>query len=1015
MRLVNLKILLLPITLVVISSLQGQNIDGKKYVNIIEYSLDNGLHIILNRDTTSPIVNVGVMYHVGGKNELPGKTGIAHLTEHVLFHGTKNIKQGEFDKLIRFAGGYSNASTTSDRTYYYITLPSNQLKFGIWMEAERMLHPEITKEGLEREIEVVKEELRVRYKKTPLGMVEMDMMAFEFTNHPYRLPLIGTEEDLNSISTTDIQEFLAKFYLPNNAVLSISGDFEINEVKQIIESYFGNIPNGKNYPKPVYDRALENKNKFSDNNGNPKERIKYHELQRIASPHVIISYFATPENTKDAEILKFLIHLMNDEKNGEVRNVFIDKKLGISKLALTPEFYEQAGMVWIRTSYSDSIEISKVLNHIDKVFSNISLNGIDQSRIDIFKKKYEKDFTDVFFSPPTMSEISSYDYLTKSNSKSFLNILSTIYSITNEDIKSVTKKYLNSNNRSIIVYKNKKESTEKQQIAVTINPTSNSANTNQTSNAANYNPTSNDANSNPTSNATNSKQKSNTAYTLSQKSIGQTENNRDIDNNTGIRLIKERDSIIKQSYKKDKVDRSIVPDATAPKPIRIAESKTFVSKNQSTLFIVRKRDYPKFRYSFLFNLPSLDKENESEKRAVLSKILNYYVQDAEIVNQLKKYEEQGIIINTSLNAYSASGMSKDIDLFFKFIGPLFSDSFISDKLFEKAKKEYLDEIRVKAKNSLTSNKPPKKEAFNILKDSLEFYKNPNKSVITTPDTLSIKILKKNDIKEYFNKYFCPQNTFSMITGDFDNTKIDSLFSQYLKNWKKGAKYIEKNSENTYTKNFPTKRKIYVINKPGVVQSSISIDWPLGDAFPYSNIEPVLKVLNQVFGESYSSYLNDNLRVDKGLCYGAKCFLNINAIGGNCLAATNVRTDQTAYALENMLYEMLRIRNQLVDEKTLTMAKNGLIGDFALSMSSVNSPSILGFGMVKEQFNLPDDYLQNYPSKIYKVTAQQIREAAQKYIKPYECIIYITGNAAELKGKLEKFGEVEYWENNPKTN
>jgi|GEM_PF-308592 len=997
MRLVNLKVLLLSITLVVISSLQGQNIDGKKYVNIIEYSLDNGLHIILNRDTTSPIVNVGVMYHVGGKNELPGKTGIAHLTEHVLFHGTKNIKQGEFDKIIRFAGGYSNASTTSDRTYYYITLPSNQLKFGIWMEAERMLHPEITKEGLEREIEVVKEELRVRYKKTPLGMVEMDMMAFEFGNHPYRLPLIGTEEDLNSITTNDIQEFLAKFYLPNNAVLSISGDFEINEVKEIIESYFGNIPKGKNHPKPFYDRVLEKNNKFSDNNGNPKERIKYLELQRITSPHVIISYFATPENTKDAEILKFLIHLMNDEKNGEVRNIFIDKKLGISKLSLTPEFYEQAGMVWIRTSYSDSIEISKVLNHIDKVFNNISINGIDQSRIDIFKKKYEKDFTDVFFSPPTMSEISSYDYLTKSNSKSFLNILSTIYSITNEDIKSVTKKYLNPNNRSIIVYKNKKEHTEQQQIAANINPTSNAANTNQTSNAANTNQT------------------SNAAYTLSQKTIGKPENNRDIDNNTGISLIKERESIIKQSYKKDKVDRSIIPDATAPKPIRIAESKTFVSKNQSTLFIVRKREYPKFKYSFLFNLPSLDKENESEKRAVLSKILSYYVQDTLIVKQLKKYEEQGVIISTSLNSYSASGMSKDIDLFFKFISPLFSDSFISDKLFDKAKTEYLEEIREKAKKSLKSSTVNKKEAFNILKDSLEFYKNPNKNVITTPDTSSIKILKKNDIKQYFNKYFCPQNTFSMITGDFDNTKIDSLFSKYLKNWKKGTKYIEKNNLNIYTKNFPTKRKIYVINKPGVVQSSISIDWPLGDAYPYSNIEPVLKVLNQVFGESYSSYLNDNLRVDKGLCYGAKCFLNINVIGGNCLAATNVRTDQTAYALENMLYEMLRIRNQLVDDKTLTMAKNGLIGDFALSMSSVNSPSILGFGMVKEQFNLPDDYLQNYPSKIYKVTAQQIREAAQKYIKPYECIIYITGNAAELKGKLEKFGEVEYWENNQKTN
>ena len=157
-----------------------------------------------------------------------------------------------------------------------------------------------------------------------------------------------------------------------------------------------------------------------------------------------------------------------------------------------------------------------------------------------------------------------------------------------------------------------------------------------------------------------------------------------------------------------------------------------------------------------------------------------------------------------------------------------------------------------------------------------------------------------------------------------------------------------------------------------------------------------------------SNLNQNIRLDKGLSYGANNILSINITGGQCSSNTLVRNSQTAYALENIFLEMLKMRNELVCAKTLDMAKNGLIGDYARSMSQLNSPAIIGFGMVKDKFNLPDDYLTTYPLKIASVTAEDIREAAQKYIKPYESLIIIEGKVADIKGTLEKFAPVEYY-------
>ena len=217
-----------------------------------EYDLDNGLHVILHQDNSAPVVTTSVMYHVGGKDRTEGRTGFAHFFEHLLFEGTKNIKRGEWFKIVSSNGGQNNANTSQDRTYYYEVFPSNNLELGLWMESERMLHPVIDQTGVDTQQEVVKEEKRLRYDNSPYGQVLFEVAKNLFKKHPYKDPNIGYMEDLDAATLEDVKAYNKKYYVPNNAVLVIAGDIDITETKQMVKNYFGDIPRGqdidRNYP-----------------------------------------------------------------------------------------------------------------------------------------------------------------------------------------------------------------------------------------------------------------------------------------------------------------------------------------------------------------------------------------------------------------------------------------------------------------------------------------------------------------------------------------------------------------------------------------------------------------------------------------------------------------------------------------------------------------------------------------------------------------------------------------------
>ncbi len=235
-------------------------------IPIETFQLDNGLFVTLSEDHTAPIVAVNLWYHVGSANERAGRTGFAHLFEHMLFQGSAHVGSNEHFELIQRAGGTLNGSTWLERTNYFETVPSNELALALWLEADRMgeLLPAMTQEKLDTQRDVVKNERRWAVDNQPYGTMLEKLQELVFPpSHPFHHSLIGSMEDLSAASLDDVAQFFATYYTPDNAVLSIAGDFDPKHARSLVEEFFGPIPRGKGKPPlpvmtlpPVFGKPL---------------------------------------------------------------------------------------------------------------------------------------------------------------------------------------------------------------------------------------------------------------------------------------------------------------------------------------------------------------------------------------------------------------------------------------------------------------------------------------------------------------------------------------------------------------------------------------------------------------------------------------------------------------------------------------------------------------------------------------------------------------------------------------
>ncbi|WP_072989603.1 M16 family metallopeptidase [Pseudozobellia thermophila] len=406
-----------------------------------EYDLDNGLHVILHQDNSVPVVTTSVMYHVGGKDRTEGRTGFAHFFEHLLFEGTKNIERGKWFEIVSSNGGQNNANTSQDRTYYYEVFPSNNLKLGLWLESERMLHPVIDQKGVTTQQEVVKEEKRLRYDNRPYGQLITVVGQNLFKKHPYKDPNIGYMEDLDAATLDDVIAYNKKYYVPNNAVLVVAGNIDIDQTKKWVADYFSAIPRGeeivRNYPKEEPIRQ--------------ETRVKAYD-PNIQIPAYVISYRTPGFRERDAYVLDMISSYLSDGQSSKLYKKMVDDQKQALQVGAFNVGQEDYGMYLVYALPVGETDRETLLGEMEEEIAKVRETPISEKDHQKLLNKFENQFVNSNSSIAGIANSLARNYLLYGDTELINKEIEIYRSITREEIQEVANKYLKPNQRVIIDY-----------------------------------------------------------------------------------------------------------------------------------------------------------------------------------------------------------------------------------------------------------------------------------------------------------------------------------------------------------------------------------------------------------------------------------------------------------------------------------------------------------------------------------------------------------------------------------
>lgn len=417
------------------------SINAQDKVEFEEFTLDNGLHVILHENHTAPIVAVSVMYHVGSKNEDPDRTGFAHFFEHLLFEGSENINRGEFDKYVEGAGGVLNANTTNDRTFYFEILPSNYLELGLWLESERMLHAKVEQVGIDTQKEVVKEEKRMRVDNRPYGSLVAEVMKRAYTKHPYQWPVIGAMEHIDAATEKDYVNFYETFYVPNNAVLSIAGDLDIAKTKELIKGYFNDIPKGTTEILRPTIVEPELTSEIRD--------VVYDNIQL---PAAVQAYRIPAQGTDDFYAVEMLSQLMSQGQSSRLYRSLVDEQQKAAFVGAFPFSLENPGITLAFGVANVGNEVSDLEAAMDAEWEKVRTDLISEKEFEKLQNQIENTFVTANASVSGIAEQLANYHMYFGDANLINTEIERYKKVTREDIKRVANEYFNQDNRVVLHY-----------------------------------------------------------------------------------------------------------------------------------------------------------------------------------------------------------------------------------------------------------------------------------------------------------------------------------------------------------------------------------------------------------------------------------------------------------------------------------------------------------------------------------------------------------------------------------
>ncbi len=415
-------------------------------VPVVYYKLPNGLKVVISEDHIAPVVTVAVYYNVGMRLEPKGRTGFAHLFEHMMFQGSANVKKFEHAKYIEANGGSLNGHTDFDYTNYYQTMPSNRVELGLWLESDRMRSLDISEENLKNQQAVVSEEVRVNVLNQPYQFFEwISLWANAFTNWNNSHNGYGELSEINAATIEDVRSFFKTYYAPNNAVLTVVGDVNVDEVKKMVEKHFAAIPS-----QPAPKRA-----DLSEPPQTKEKRIS--QTDKLANlPALATGYHMPPQNSTDFPAMALLVQILQaGEGSRWYQRLVKDKEFTLDLTGGLNYFgnefdYTGPMIMTTRTTYKPGHTADEVLREMDAVVADITSKGITEKELADAKVRYRSNFYSQLEGSMGKAHLLSALALFRDDPQQINSLLTPFENVTAAQVKAAAAKYLVATNRTVI-------------------------------------------------------------------------------------------------------------------------------------------------------------------------------------------------------------------------------------------------------------------------------------------------------------------------------------------------------------------------------------------------------------------------------------------------------------------------------------------------------------------------------------------------------------------------------------
>jgi zinc protease len=408
------------------------------------YRLQNGLRVVLSPDPATPVVAVNLWYDVGSRNERAGRTGFAHLFEHMMFEGSENAPKGDHSRLLRAAGAANmNASTSEDRTNYYQAVPPSRMNLALWLEADRMRALNVTAEQLANQQEIVKEERRLRIDNAPYGAAQLRAFTAVYDREgcfSYAHDVIGSMDDLNAARIEDVQQFFRTYYAPNNATLAVVGDFDPAVARRLIDEYFGPIPAGPAPPQVQCEnpfRSLPRRDTIRDANA--------------PLPAYMAAYGAVPTGHPDSYALELLGVIMGDGNSSRFNQRLVKQERAAGFAILLRDLRRGPGLVMAWARANQGVEAGRLEQLVDEEIARVAAEGVTDAELQRAKNQTRARFIRSLQTAMGKAEALQRYTLNFGDPAAIRTAMDPFMAVTAADVQRVARQYLRPENRAVII------------------------------------------------------------------------------------------------------------------------------------------------------------------------------------------------------------------------------------------------------------------------------------------------------------------------------------------------------------------------------------------------------------------------------------------------------------------------------------------------------------------------------------------------------------------------------------